>query len=50
MSAAHAKKVEHGCLGLKNCSAANGADLDGRHGDGDLEVAFQAGSLLITVL
>jgi len=30
-------------LGFEDCSAADGADFNGRHGDGDLEVAFQAG-------
>jgi len=40
--AAYAEEVEHGCLGLENGAAANGADLDGRHGDGDLEVSVEA--------
>jgi hypothetical protein len=30
-------------LGLEDGSAADGADFDGGHGDGDLEVSFQAG-------
>ena len=43
MSAAHAEHVEHGCLGLEDSAAADGADFDGGHGDGDLKVSFQAG-------
>jgi hypothetical protein len=43
VSAAHAEEVEHGGLGLEDGAAANGADFDGGHGDGDLEVAFYAG-------
>jgi hypothetical protein len=38
--AAHAKKVEHGRLRVENSTATNGADLDGGHGDGDLEIAI----------
>jgi hypothetical protein len=43
VSAAHAEEVEHSGLGLEDGAAANGADFDGGHGDGDLEVAFYAG-------
>ena len=31
-----AEQVEHCTLRLKDCTTANGADLDGRHGDADL--------------
>lgn len=39
---AHAEEVEHGGLGLEDCAAAEGADFDGGHGDGNLEVAAEA--------
>ena len=32
----NAEQVEHCTLGLKDCTTANGAHLDGRHGDADL--------------
>jgi hypothetical protein len=38
-----AEEVEHGGLGLEDGTATNGADFDGRHGHGDLEVAIYAG-------
>ena len=43
VSAAHTEEVEHGCLGLEDGAAADGADFDGRHGDGDLKVSLEAG-------
>ena len=45
--AANAEKVQHSGLGLKDCTAANGADLNGGHGDRDLEVAIDAGARLV---
>jgi hypothetical protein len=42
VGAAAAQEVEHGCLGFEDGSAADGADFDGGHGHGDLEVSFQA--------
>ena len=45
--AAYAKEVKHGGLGLKDGTAANSADLDGGHGDGDLEVAVDADARLV---
>lgn len=44
VGAAHAEHVEHGGLGLEDGAAAQGADFDGGHGDGDLEGAAEAGS------
>jgi len=41
--AAHAKEVEHGGLGREEGTAADGADFDAGHGDGDLEVAVVTG-------
>jgi hypothetical protein len=46
VGAAHAEQVEHGGLGLEDGAAANGADFDGRHRDGDLEVAVDAGKFV----
>ena len=43
MRAAHAEQVEHGGLGLEDGAAADCADFDGGHRDGDLEVAVYAG-------
>ena len=40
--AADTEEVEAGGLGLKDGAAADGADFDARHRDGDLEVAFEA--------
>lgn len=40
--AADAEHVEHGGLGLEDGAAADGADFDAGHGDGDLEVAVEA--------
>ena len=40
--AAHAQEVEAGGLGLEDGAAADGADFDGGHGDGDVEVAVVA--------
>jgi len=40
---ADAEKVEHGGLGFEDGAAADGADFDAGHGDGDLEVAFETG-------
>lgn len=42
VGAAHAEEVEHCCLGLEDGAAAEGADFDGGHGDGDLEVTAEA--------
>jgi hypothetical protein len=39
MRASHAEQVEHGGLGLEDGAAADGADFDRGHADGDLEVA-----------
>ena len=39
VGAADAEHFEHGGLGLQDGAAADGADFDGGHGDGDLEVA-----------
>jgi hypothetical protein len=39
---ADAEEVEHGGLGFEHGAAADGADFDGRHGDGDLEVTVEA--------
>lgn len=39
---AHAKKVKHGRLSFEDCTAANGADFDTGHGDGDLKIATDA--------
>jgi hypothetical protein len=46
VGAAHAEQVEHGGLGLEDGATANGADFDGRHRDGDLEVAVDAGKFV----
>jgi hypothetical protein len=46
VGAAHAEQVEHGGLGLEDGAAADGADFDGRHRDGDLEVAVDAGKFV----
>lgn len=49
VGAADAEHFEHGGLGLEDGAAADGADFDGGHGDGDLEVAVQTGrDLLVT--
>lgn len=40
---ADAEKVEAGGLGFEDCAATDGADFDGGHRDGDLEVAVVAG-------
>lgn len=40
--AADAEHVEHGGLGLQDGAAAEGADFDRGHGDGDLEGAAEA--------
>ena len=45
--AAYAKEVQHSGLGLKDGTAANGADLNRGHGDGDLEVAVDADARLV---
>lgn len=42
VGAADAEEVEHCGLGLEDGAAAEGADFDGGHGDGDLEVAAEA--------
>jgi len=42
MGAAHAEEVEHGGLRGEEGAAADGADFDAGHGDGDLEVAVVA--------
>jgi hypothetical protein len=47
MGATDAEEVEHGGLGLEDGAAANGADFDGRHGNGDLEVAIYAGRCVL---
>lgn len=39
VGAADAEEVEHSGLGLEDGAAADGADFDRGHGDGDLEVA-----------
>ena len=39
VGAAHAEEVKHAGLGFEDGAAADGADFDGGHGDGDLEVA-----------
>lgn len=39
MGASHAQQVEHGGLGLEDGAAADGADFDRGHADGDLEIA-----------
>lgn len=39
---AHAKQVEHCTLRVQDGAAAEGADFDGGHGDGDLEGAAEA--------
>ena len=44
--AAHTEEVEHSGLGLEDRAAANGADFDGGHGDGDVEVAVVAGGFV----
>jgi len=43
VGAAHAQEIEHRGLGLEDGAAAQGADFDGRHGDGDLEVSAKTG-------
>ncbi len=50
MSAADAEEVEHSSLGLEDGAAADGADFDGGHGDGDLEVAVETVFRLACVL
>jgi hypothetical protein len=45
--AAYAEEVQHSGLGLKDGTAANGADLNGGHGDGDLKVAVDADARLV---
>ena len=42
MSTAHAEHFEHGCLRLEDGAAADSANFDGGHGDGNLEVSLQA--------
>jgi len=39
---AHAEQVEHRTLRVQDGTAAEGADFDGGHGDGDLERAAEA--------
>lgn len=43
--AANAEKIQHGGLGLEDGAAADGADFNGGHGDGDVEVAVMAGMM-----
>lgn len=43
MGAADAQEVEHRGLGLENGAAADGADFNTGHGNGDLEVAVDTG-------
>lgn len=45
VGAAHAEEVEHGGLGLEDGAAADRADFDAGHGDGDLEGAVVAGGV-----
>lgn len=42
VGATDAEEVEHCGLGLEDGAAAEGADFDGGHGDGDLEVTAEA--------
>lgn len=42
VGSANAEHVEHGGLGLEDGAATEGADFNGRHGDGDLERAAEA--------
>jgi hypothetical protein len=42
MGPAHAEQVEHRTLRVQDGAAAEGADFDGGHGDGDLEGAAEA--------
>lgn len=48
MCALDAEQVKHGLLGLEDGAAANSADFDAWHGDGDLQGAVVArnGSLV----
>lgn len=43
VGATHAEEVEHAGLGFQDGAAADGADFDAGHGDGDLEVPGIAG-------
>lgn len=47
VGAADAEEIEHGGLGLEDCAAADGADFDAGHGDGDLEIAVYAEAVLV---
>jgi hypothetical protein len=38
MGALEAEHLEHSLLGGKHCTTANGADLDGWHGDSDEQI------------
>jgi hypothetical protein len=44
---ADTKEIEHCRLGFENCAAADGADFDAGHADGDLEVAVETGKSLV---
>ena len=46
VGAAHAKKVEHGCLWFEYCTATDGTDFNGWHGHRDLERTVEAVILL----
>lgn len=43
------KQVKHSGLRFKDSTTTNGADLDGRHGDGDLEVTIVAVEKIISI-
>ena len=42
MSTTNAEEIQHGGLRFEDGTAANGTDLNGRHRDGDLQVAVYA--------
>jgi hypothetical protein len=41
-----AEQVEHGGLGLENCTTTNGTNFDTRHRDRDLEVTTKTDKML----
>jgi hypothetical protein len=46
MGTTDAKQVEHGGLGLENCTTTNGTNFDTRHRDRDLEVTTKTIEML----
>jgi len=46
VSSADAKKIEHGGLGLEDCTTTDSTNFDTRHRDRDLKVSMKAGQML----